>query len=272
MEQTIVKLNDGREMPQLGLGVWQTPAGETARVVGLAIEAGYRSIDTAAAYGNEAGVGEAVRTSAVPREDLFVTTKLRNDEQDRAAKAFDESLVRLGLDHVDLYLIHWPVPQRGRYVEVWRALIRVKEEGRARSIGVSNFNADHLERIIGETGIVPALNQIELHPRFQQKTLREFHARHGIATQCWSPLGKALFLDDPAIAAVARKHGKTPAQTVIRWHLDLGLVPIPKSANAARIRENFAVFDFRLDADDLASFARLDTSTGRTGPDPLAFA
>lgn len=263
-------LNDGRTIPQLGLGVWRTPADVTAAVVRTAIEAGYRSIDTASAYRNEAGVGQGVRESGVPRDQIFVTTKLWNDDQgfDATLKAFDKSLSRLGVDKVDLYLIHWPAPSKGLYLDSWRALVRLREEGRAASVGVSNFKVEHLEKIIGETGVVPAVNQIELHPRFQQRTLREFHAAKGIATESWSPLGQGRVLDDPAIAAIAARHGKTPAQVVIRWHLDLGLIVIPKSVTPSRIVENFDVADFRLDAEDLAAIAALDDAAGRIGPDP----
>jgi len=265
-QQPTVTLNDGSTMPQFGLGVWRTSEGEAPAVVRTAVAAGYRLVDTASIYGNEAGVGEGLKGA----EGVYLTTKVWNDRQgfDATLRAFDESEDRLGR-RIDLYLIHWPKPQLGLYVDTWRALIRLKEEGRVGSIGVSNFNPDHLERIIGETGVVPAVNQVELHPRFQQAALREVHARHGIVTESWSPLGKAQFFDDPVIGAVAKKHGKTPAQVVIRWHLDNGLVVIPKSANPGRIAENIDVFDFRLDADDLKTMAGLDRKDGRTGPDPL---
>jgi 2,5-diketo-D-gluconate reductase A len=254
-------------MPQFGLGVWKTAQGEAPAVMRMAIEAGYRLVDTAAIYGNEEGVGEGLRDAP----DIFLTTKLWNDRQgfDSALKAFDDSLKRLGRDSVDLYLIHWPRPDQDLYVDSWRALIRLKQEGRARSIGVSNFEPEHLERIIGETGVVPAVNQIELHPRFQQTRLREVHAQHGIVTESWSPLGQGALLDDPAIARIARKHDKTPAQVVIRWHLDLGLVVIPKSSNPGRIRENIGVFGFQLDAEDLLAIMALDRADGRVGPNPM---
>ncbi|MEI9889624.1 MAG: aldo/keto reductase [Caulobacteraceae bacterium] len=265
-DQPTITLNDGAVMPQFGLGVWQTPDGEAPAVVRAAIGAGYRLVDTAAIYGNEAGVGEGLKGAA----GVYLTTKLWNDRQgfDTALKAFDESEKRLGR-RIDLYLIHWPRPDLDLYVETWRALIRLKQEGRVGSIGVSNFNPDHLERIIGETGVVPALNQIELHPRFQQRKLREVHARHGIVTESWSPLGRGALLDDPTIGKVAVKHGKTSAQVVIRWHLDHGLVVIPKSANAGRIAQNIGVFDFKLDAEDLKAIDALDSLEGRTGPDPM---
>lgn len=268
--QPLVTLNDGRPIPQLGLGVWRTPENVVDSAVRSALLAGYRHIDTAAIYENEAGVGRGLRTSGVARDEVFVTTKLWNAAQgfDTTLKAFDQSLHRLGLDDVDLYLIHWPAPSKGRYVDTWRALVRLKQEGRARSIGVSNFEAEHLERIIGETAVVPALNQIELHPRFQQHKLRDFNRNLGIATQAWSPLGQGSLLTDPTIKAVAAKHGRTPAQVIIRWHLDNGLIVIPKSVTPSRIVENFDVFGFALDADDLAAIGKLDARDGRIGPDP----
>ena len=266
-------LNDGRAIPQLGLGVWQIPDGETAAAVLAAIDLGYRSIDAAAIYHNEEGVGEGVRSAPVPREELFVTTKVWNERQghDEALRAFDESLARLGLDYVDLYLIHWPAPRRDRYVDTWRALVRLREEGRARSIGVSNFTVAHLRRLVDETGVVPAVNQIELHPRFQQGALRAFHAERGIVTESWSPLGQGKLVGDPTIDTIARKHGRTSAQVIVRWHLDLGLVVIPKSSRPERMRENLDVLDFRLDAEDVARLAALDRPDGRLGFDPDVF-
>lgn len=263
-------LNDGRAMPRLGLGVFQTPQDETAAVVRTAIADGYRSIDTAAIYANEKGVGEGLRAAGVPRDELFITTKLWNSQQgyDEALAAFDHSLERLGLDYVDLYLIHWPAPKKDRYVDAWRALVRLKEEGRARSIGVSNFQPEHLARIVEATGVTPAVNQVELHPRFQQRALRAVHAERGIATESWSPLGRGALLADPVLAEIAGKHGKTPAQVVIRWHIDNGLIVIPKSVTPSRIAENIAVFDFSLDPDDLERIAALDSAEGRIGPDP----
>jgi 2,5-diketo-D-gluconate reductase A len=267
-------LNDGRAIPQLGLGVWQIPDDETTAAVLAAVDVGYRSIDTAAIYRNEEGVGAAVRAAPVPRDDLFITTKVWNERQgfDETLRAFDESLRRLGLEQVDLYLIHWPAPRRDRYVDTWRALVRLREEGRARSIGVSNFTVAHLRRLFDETGVVPAVNQIELHPRFQQAELRAFHAEHGIATESWSPLAQGKLVGDPTIETIARKHGKTTAQVIIRWHLDLGLVVIPKSSRPERIRENADVFDFRLDEEDLARIDGLDRATGRLGFEPEEFA
>ena len=267
-----IALSDGSSMPQLGFGVWQVPAGETAKTVGLAIAAGYRSIDTAMIYRNEEGVGEGVRASGIPREQIFITTKLWNADQgyDSTLRAFDASLKRLRLDYVDLYLIHWPMPQQGRYADSWKALVTLKNGGRAKSIGVSNFNQKHLQKIMDETGVVPTVNQVELHPRFQQKALREFHAKHGIATESWSPLGRGALSNEPVLAKVAKKHGKTWAQIVLRWHVELGLIVIPKSVTPARIRENISIFDFRLDTEDLNAIAALDHSDGRSGPDPDA--
>lgn len=269
--QLLVTLNDGFSMPQLGLGVWRTPQDEAAFVVKTAVEAGYRSIDTASFYGNERGVGEALNN--VPNGgDVFLTTKLWNDEQgyDRALKGFEDSLHRLGRESVDLYLIHWPAPQRGLYVETWRALIRLRKEGRAKSIGVSNFEEDQLRRIIGETGVIPAVNQIELHPRFQQSGLRSVHASLGIATESWSPLGQGQSLANPVLLGLATKHAKSPAQIVIRWHLQSNLIVIPKSITPGRIVENFDVFGFSLDEDDMAAIDGLDCHDGRIGPDPAA--
>ena len=269
-----LSLDDGRAIPQLGLGVWQIPNEETAAAVRAAIDVGYRSIDTAAIYHNEEGVGDGVRSAPVPREELFVTTKVWNDRQgyDDTLRAFDESLARLGLEYVDLYLIHWPAPRRDRYVDTWRALVRLREEGRARSIGVSNFTPAHLQRLIDETGVVPAVNQIELHPRFQQRELRAFVAERGIVTESWSPLAQGKLVGDPTVDAVARRHGRTAAQVILRWHLDLGLVVIPKSSRPERMRENLDVLDFRLDADDMARLAALDRRDGRLGFDPETFA
>ena len=269
----ILPLADGRAIPQLGFGVYQLADAQAPEIVAQAIETGYRSIDTAAIYGNEAGVGRALRSSVVSRSDLFVTTKLWNERQgfDETLRAFDESLAALGLDDVDLYLIHWPCPDRGRYLETWKAFIRLKEEGRVKSIGVSNFQPEHLDRIIGETGMVPVVNQIELHPRFQQHALRAVHARHGILTESWSPLGQGKELDDPVLARIARSHGRTPAQVVLRWHIESGLVVIPKTATPNRIAENFDLFGFGLTAEDHAAIAGLDKSDGRIGPDPATF-
>ena len=265
--QPTIGLNDGNVIPQLGFGVWQVPNEEAAKVVGTAISTGYRSIDTAAIYGNEIGVGKAIAASPVQRTQLFITTKLWNDQHTNARSALNESLSLLGLDHVDLYLIHWPKPRQNAYVEAWKALVKLKEEGRAKSVGVSNFTVSHLKRIIDATGVAPSVNQIELHPRFQQKELAAYHTEHGIITESWSPLGQGTLLENPTLKALAQKHGRTPAQVVIRWHLDRGYIVIPKSVTPSRIRENFDVFDLSLDADDLAKIAALDRKNGRIGPD-----
>ena len=266
--QPTIGLNDGNVIPQLGFGVWQVPEEEAAKVVGTAISTGYRSIDTAAIYGNEIGVGKAIAASPVERAQLFITTKLWNSQHTDARNALNESLTRLGLDQVDLYLIHWPKPRQNAYLEAWKALVKLKEEGRAKSVGVSNFTVSHLRQIIDATGVVPSVNQIELHPRFQQKELAAYHTEQGIITESWSPLGQGTLLEDPTLKALGQKHGKTPAQVVIRWHLDRGYIVIPKSVTSSRIRENFEVFDFSLDADDLAKIAALDRQNGRIGPDP----
>ena len=271
MTQPSLPLSDGRAIPQVGLGVWRTPEGAAAEVVATALRAGYRHVDTASIYGNETGVGEGLRASGVPRGDVFLTTKVWNEDQgyDETLAAYEASARRLGIDYADLYLIHWPSAHRGRYVDTWRALVRLREEGRVRSIGVSNFQPEHLARIVEETGVAPVLNQVEVHPDFPQTALRAEHARLGIATESWSPLGQGKLLDDPVIGEVAARHGRTPAQVIVRWHLDNGLVVIPKSVNPARIAENLAVFDFALDADDLARIATLENPRGRIGPDPM---
>ncbi|MFJ6904783.1 aldo/keto reductase [Streptomyces griseoluteus] len=266
-------LNNGVEMPQLGFGVWQVPDDEAERAVTTALETGYRSIDTAAIYGNEEGTGKAIAASGVPREDLFVTTKLWNSDQgyDSTLRAFDTSLEKLGLDYLDLYLIHWPLPARDNYLDTYRAFEKLYAEGRVRAIGVSNFLPEHLERLIAETSVVPAVNQIELHPQLQQRAAREFDAKHGIATEAWSPLGQGKgLLEVPAIVAIARKHGRTPAQVVLRWHIQLGNIVIPKSVTPSRIKENIEVFDFSLDDEDLAAIGALDEDK-RLGPDPASF-
>ncbi|MEU4658301.1 aldo/keto reductase [Streptomyces sp. NPDC023723] len=263
-------LNNGVEMPQLGFGVWQVPDDEAETAVATALKAGYRSIDTAAIYGNEKGTGKGIAAAGLPREDLFVTTKLWNSDQgyDSTLRAFDASLAKLGLDYVDLYLIHWPMPDRGRYVDTYKAFEKILADGRARAIGVSNFLPDHLDRLIAETSVIPAVNQIELHPHLQQHALREYHAEQGIATEAWSPLGSGKgLLEVPAIVAIGQKHGRSPAQVVLRWHLQTGNVVIPKSVTPSRIKENIDVFDFSLDDEDLAAISALNEDR-RVGSDP----
>jgi 2,5-diketo-D-gluconate reductase A len=270
-DQSHIQFHDSRSIPQVGLGVWQTPNDTAVIAVDTALKAGYRHVDTAAAYHNEQGVGEGMRRSGVDRKDIFLTTKLWNEDQgfDATLRAFDKSLELLGTDYLDLYLIHWPSPKRGKYRDSWKAFVRLHEEGRARSIGVSNFAPEHLEAIIGDTGVTPVLNQVELHPDFQQKSLRAVHEKHNIRTESWSPLGQGLLLANEAVGEVARKRGKTPAQVIIRWHIQNGLIVIPKSVTPSRIVENFQVFDFELDASDLRALDSLDEPGARIGPDPL---
>ena len=264
-------LNDGNKIPCLGLGIWQIPADSTAQVVSGAIGLGYRLIDGAAIYGNEAGLGAGVRASGIPRDQLFITTKIWNDRQghDEALRAFDESVDRIGFAP-DLVLIHWPCPARNRFVDTWRALIRLRDDGRVRSIGVSNFMPDHLERLIGETGVTPVLNQIELHPRLQQRELRSLHDRLGIVTQSWTPLGNGMSFDATPVKDAARRTGKTSAQVILRWHVQLGCSAIPRSSNADRQAQNIDISDFTLTEDEMAGIAGLDAGA-RIGPDPTTF-
>ncbi|HEX8387791.1 MAG TPA: aldo/keto reductase [Sphingomonas sp.] len=262
-----MQLNDGRSMPQLGLGTYQIPDAQAAGVVRQGLDIGYRLVDTAALYHNERGVGEGLRAA-----DAFVTTKLWNDRHGDARAALEESLALLGLDAVDLYLIHWPAPDAGRYVEAWEALVRLREAGLARSIGVSNFEPGHFERVIEATGVVPAVNQVELHPRFQQRALRDYHAEHGIVTQSWSPLGQGGdILRDPAVQRVADKYGRSTAQVIIAWHLHHGLSVIPKAADPAHLADNFNATTLTLEPDDVAAIDALDAADGRIGPDPSTF-
>jgi diketogulonate reductase-like aldo/keto reductase len=271
----VVSLNDGTSVPRVGFGVYRVPSEEAQAVVAEALSAGYRFLDTAKLYENEAGVGGAIAESRIPRDELYVTTKVWNDDQgyDATRRAFDRSMAELGLDVLDLYLIHWPYPGQDLYVQTYRALIALQEEGRLRSVGVSNFQPAHLERIIGETGVVPVVNQVELHPHLQQAELRAFHAEHGIVTEAWAPLGAGKGpLDEPVLADVAAAHGVSPAQVVLRWQLDLGNVIIPKSSNPARMRENLELWGFELTDDDRAEIAALDRGAdGRNGPDPDRF-
>ena len=265
-------MNDGREIPVIGFGVWQVPDDVVAEATLSALEVGYRHIDTAYLYYNERGVGEALSRSDVDREDIFVTTKVWNTDQgfDETLRAFDKSTGLLGIDEVDLYLIHWPTPARDLYVDSWRALIRLREEGRARSIGVCNSHEAHLARIVEETGVIPAINQIELHPWLPQKALRDDDTRLGIKTEAWSPLGSGRLIGDPTIGAIATKHGKSAAQVMIRWSLQLDNIVLPKSVTPERIAQNIDVFDFALDDADMAAIATLESGR-RTGPDPDEF-
>lgn len=267
----LITLNDGHAIPQLGFGVWQIPDDEVTQAVLTAIDAGYRSIDTAQGYDNEAGVGRAVEQASVPRDELFITSKLRTRDQgyDATLTSFMGTLDRLGLDYLDLFLIHWPVPKHDRYSDTWKALVQLQRDGRIRSIGVSNFLPEHLERIIGDSGVAPAVNQIELHPRYQQRPVRDIHAHHSIKIESYSPLGGGSDLrENPAIVAIAEKLGKSPAQVVLRWHVQEGLIAIPKSNNPDRIRANLDVFDFSLDENDMAEIAKLDRTDGKTLSDP----
>ncbi|MBB6172292.1 diketogulonate reductase-like aldo/keto reductase [Nocardiopsis mwathae] len=267
-----VTLNNGVRIPQLGFGVWQVADEDVVGVVGTALEAGYRSIDTAAVYGNEAGVGEAIRRSGIHRDQLFITSKVWNSDQgyDTTLRAFDATMQRLGLERLDLYLIHWPMPERDAYMSTYKALERLYIEGRVRAIGVSNFQIEHLQRLLDEGGIAPTVNQVELHPKMTQAPLREFHARHDIATEAWSPLGQGNLLQDPAVVKIADAYGKTPAQVIIRWHLQTGNIVIPKSATPERIRSNFEVFDFELASGDVQAISDLNADE-RFGPNPDTF-
>lgn len=265
-----IALNSGTHIPQLGFGVFRVDPVETTRVVSDALEVGYRHIDTAAIYGNEDGVGAALQASGIPRDDLFITTKLWNTHHTNAHDAIDASLEKLGLDYVDLYLIHWPTPAKGTFVQAWESLIEIAESGKARAIGVSNFFIEHLQRVIDETGVTPAVNQVELHVNFQQNDLRAFDLRNGIATEAWYPLGGGTVSDAPELKAIADAHGKTVAQTILRWHLQSGNVVIPKSSHKERMAENFDVFDFALTDAELSSIATLDRGdAGRAGGHPL---
>jgi 2,5-diketo-D-gluconate reductase A len=267
-----ITLNDGVQIPQLGFGVYQISTDDIVPALTKAIEVGYRHIDTAALYGNEEGVGRVVRDCGVTREDFFVTTKCWNSDQgyDEALAAFDASLDRLGLDYVDLYLIHWPQPKRDRYLDTWRAFEKIQADGRARSIGVSNFSAEHLRRLVAESSAVPAVNQIEAHPTFAQSELRAVHHELGIATEAWAPLGQSEDLDNPTVTRIAEQVGKSPAQVVLRWHLQLGNIVFPKSVTPERIEANFDVFDFELSASDMADIDAVDAGN-RLGPDPDTF-
>ncbi|MGI9822436.1 aldo/keto reductase [Agromyces sp. Marseille-Q5079] len=264
-----LELADGARIPQLGFGLYKVPATDATALALAAIRAGYRHLDTAAFYDNEAEVGRAVREAEVARNDLFVTSKVWKDDNgfDATLRAFDASMARFGLDALDLYLIHWPVPSTDLYVDTWRALVRLQAEGRVRSIGVSNFHVHHVDRIVAETGVAPVVNQVELHPWLPQRALREDHAARGIRVEAWSPLARGRVLEDPTLAGIAARHGRSPAQVVLRWHMEQGVIAIPKASSPPRLRENLDVFDFALDDADAAAIAALESGT-RTGRDP----
>ncbi|WP_224276334.1 aldo/keto reductase [Nocardioides lacusdianchii] len=271
-----IALPDGTSIPQLGFGVFQVPPEDTAATVVQAFEAGYRHIDTAQMYGNEAGVGEAIRTSGLARDDLYVTTKLNNSfhRPDDARREIDASLEKLGLDQVDLFLIHWPLPTQydGDFVQTWRALIEAQEAGKTRSIGVSNFQPAHLDRIVEETGVVPVVNQVEVHPFFSNEDVRAANQRHGVLTEAWSPIAKGKVMDDDTIGEIASLVGRTPAQVTLRWHVQRGDIVFPKSMNADRMRQNFEIFDFELEPTHMSAIDELDRGEeGRTGPNPDTF-
>lgn len=267
----MTELNDGTSIPQLGFGVYLVPDDVTEGVVTEALAAGYRSIDTAALYENETGVGEAIRQSGLDRDDVYVTTKVWNDMQgrDRTLQAFERSMANLGLERLDLLLIHWPAPGNDLFVETWETFIELRDTGRVTSIGVSNFEPEHLGRVIAETGVVPAVNQIELHPYLQQRELLLFHQLHGIATEAWGPIARGRVAKDRVLKRIGKAHGKSPAQVALRWEIQLGIVTIPKSEKAHRMAENIDVFDFELTAEEMAAIAELDRG-GRTGPHPLS--
>jgi 2,5-diketo-D-gluconate reductase A len=272
-----IELNDGLPIPQLGFGVFQIDPAETQAAVSVALETGYRHIDTAEMYGNERGVGEAVRAAGLDRSEVYITSKLNNGfhEPDAARRAFDETLAALGFDYVDLFLIHWPLPTLydGDFVSTWKTLEEFKQDGRARSIGVSNFQVAHLERLAAETDVVPAVNQVELHPYFQNRDVDEYGKAHGIVTEAWAPIAQGQVLDDPKLAEIAERLGRSVAQVVLRWHIQHGSVVFPKSVTPARIRENFQIFDFELEAGDVAAIDALDRGeAGRNGPNPDTFA
>ena len=265
--------HDGRSAPTLGLGTWQIPDDAAASVVEQALELGYRSIDTAAIYGNESGVGKGIRSSGIPREELFVATKLWNDSHAHGTSrpAFEASLERLGLDYVDLYMIHWPVPNARLFVQAWEAMIQLRNEGLAKSIGVCNFDNVLLQELLDQTGVLPVVNQVELHPRFQQAELREYHAANDIITEAWSPLAQGTLKEDASLERIARQYGRSAAQVILRWHVQSGNMVIPKTTRPERLKENSAVFDFELSDADMEAIAQLDSPEGRVGPDPATY-
>ncbi|HEX6515612.1 MAG TPA: aldo/keto reductase [Nocardioidaceae bacterium] len=267
-----ITLNNGVEIPQLGFGVFQVPPEETRDATLAALEVGYRHIDTAEMYGNEKQVGEAVRASGIDRDEIFVTSKLSNayHAYDDALKAFDETLDELGFDYLDLFLVHWPLPTLGDFVETWKAMEKIYESGRVRAIGVSNFQPHHLTRLFGDTDVVPVVNQIEVHPYFAQDGVRSFNAQHRIATEAWAPIAQGRVVDDPTLTRIGGEHGKTPAQVALRWHLQRGDIVFPKSVRRSRMEENFDVFDFELSEVEMADIGSLDRND-RIGPDPDTF-
>lgn len=269
----LIRFNNDHQVPQLGFGVWQIPNDQTAQAVQTALEAGYRLIDTAAIYGNEQGVGAGLAASGMPRQDYFVTTKVWNDSHgsELTKTAFYQSLDLLGLDYVDMYLIHWPVPKNNQYVQSWQTMMALRDEGLIKNIGVCNFNAEHIETLIKETGEKPVVNQIELHPGFQQQALRDFHAKHQIQTQAWSPMGLGTLWDNPTLADIATKHQRNVGQIMLRWQIELANMTLSKSVTPDRIRSNLEIFDFHLDGDDMKAIASLHSDEGRLGPDPLLF-
>jgi len=273
MHVPTVVMNDENSIPQIGYGVWKISDEDADKAVMQAIKTGYRHIDTAQYYDNETGVGKGIAGAGLQRGEIFVTTKLWNTEHgyDATLKAFDASLKRLATEYIDLYLIHWPVPQHDLFVETWKAMIRLKQEGRVKSIGVSNFRMEDLERLIQETDVAPALNQIELHPAFQQHALRQYHKQHHIATEAWSPLGQGKFLTNPTLETIAQAHHKSVAQIILRWHIEIGNIVIPKSQSPERMAENFDIFNFELRPADHDTIAKLDQQDGRIGQDPATF-
>lgn len=271
MQNFLISLNDSMKMPTVGFGTWKVEEGDGAETVSAAIESGYRLIDTAMIYNNEKGVGEGIKKSGLSREEIFLTTKVWNSDQgyDQTLRAFEKSLERLKTDYIDLYLIHWPMPEMKKYVGTWKALIKLRSTGMVKSIGVSNFNEALILELIENTGITPAVNQVELHPFFQQRALREFHFKHKIATEAYTPLGRGNIFDHPIIQKLALKYEKTPAQIILRWHFENGIIAIPKSSHRMRMLENLDIFNFRLSADDLIEIGSMDSVSGRLGQDPL---
>lgn len=269
----IKTFHDGRTAPTLGIGTWQVPDDIAPQVVQQALALGYRSIDTAAIYANESGVGKGIRASGIPRDQIFVATKLWHDSHAHGSSrpAFEASLERLGLDYVDLYMIHWPVPHAHLFVQAWESLIQLRDEGLVKSIGVCNFDAPLLQELLDQTGVLPVVNQVELHPRFQQASLRQYHTENDIVTEAWSPLAQATLQQDPVLKGIAERCGRTPAQVILRWHVQVGNMVIPKTTHPERLKQNSEIFDFELSGADMAAITRLDAADGRLGPDPTTY-